>query len=361
MEKLNIGIIGCGIISKIYATNLSQRFEGVRLAAFADLDLEKARARAEAYPGTRVLEVDALLADPEIDIVVNLTVPAAHFTVAKRALEAGKSVYNEKPLTLKREEGKTLLALAAEKGLRVGCAPDTFMGAGLQTCRKLIADGVIGEPVGAQAFMLSRGVEEWHANPEFYYKPGGGPVFDMGPYYITALVALLGPVRRAFGVARKSFDTRLIRSEPYRGQVIDVEIPTHVLSTLEFAGGVPATFAASFDVWGSQVPRIEIFGSEASLSVPDPNHFGGPVLLRRARTKEWEEVSLVPGFAENSRGLGVAEMADAIRAGRRHCADGALAYHVLDVMHAIHDAAAAERWAELESRCEAPGEVPVKL
>lgn len=361
MNEIKVGIVGCGIISRPYSKNLANRFDGISVAAFADLDAAKAGERAKEVEGARAVSVDDLLADPEIDLVVNLTVPAAHHPVAMSALRAGKSVYNEKPFTLSRAEGRELLALAAEKGLRLGCAPDTFLGAGIQTCRKLIMEGVIGEPVGAQAFMLSHGVEAWHANPEFYYKAGGGPLFDMGPYYITALITLLGPARRAFGVARKSFETRLIGSEPKRGQIIEVDIPTHVLSTLEFADGVPATFAASFDVWGSQVPRMEIFGTEATLSVPDPNTFGGPVRLSRAGTKKWEEIPLVEGYCDNARGLGVAEMADAIRAGRPHCAPGELAFHVLDIMHGIHDAAAAGGWVDLESTCVVPGPLPEAL
>ncbi len=354
MKRQGIGIIGCGNISTIYIENLSKRFDSVKLVACADLDLERAKQAAAAAPGVKAMSVEALLADPGIDIVVNLTIPAAHHSVALRVIEAGKSVYNEKPLTLSREEGAELLDRAQANGVRVGCAPDTFLGAGIQTCLKMIEEGVIGRPIGAQAFFLSHGPESWHPSPAFFYQRGGGPVFDMGPYYLTALVALLGPIRRVAGVSRMSFPARTAGHESIRGQTISVEVPTHVHGTLEFESGIPATFAASFDVWGSKTPRIEIFGSEGSISVPDPNTFGGPVRLYRAHGKEWEEVALINGHSENARGLGVADMASAITGGRDHRASGALAFHVLDTMHAIHEAAESENWVTLESTVERP-------
>ncbi|MGI6081598.1 MAG: Gfo/Idh/MocA family protein [Limnochordia bacterium] len=360
MERVKVGIIGCGKISGIYC-QAKQVFEILDIVACADLIPGRAKARAEEYAIPRVCSPEELLSDPEIELVVNLTTPQVHAEVCLAALEAGKHVYVEKPLGIDREEGAKLVATARAKGLRLGAAPDTFLGAGLQTCRKLIDDGWIGQPVAATAFMLSHGHETWHPDPEFYYRRGGGPMFDMGPYYLTALVSLIGPVSRVAGYTRTTFPQRTILSEPKRGQVIDVEVPTHVIGILDFAQGALATIVTSFDVWGGQVPRIEIYGTEGSLSVPDPNTFGGPVLVRRGGSKEWSEMPLVFGYHTNSRGLGVADMAHAIRAGRAHRANEQLAYHVLDVMVSIHDAADTGRRAELESTCQRPAPFPLGL
>ena len=334
-----VGVIGCGNISGIYLTNC-RKLPGLALVACADLDMARARAKAAEH-GIRAATVDELLADPGVDLVINLTIPAVHAEVSMSALAAGKHVYTEKPLATRRTDGAATLALAREKGLRVGGAPDTFLGGGLQTCRKLIDDGVIGEPVAAVAFMTGHGPEGWHPDPEFFYKPGAGPMFDMGPYYLTALISLLGPIARVTGSARISFPERTIGSGPKQGQQIAVETPTHVAGVLDFAGGAVATIITSFDVWAANLPRIEIYGSEGSLSVPDPNTFGGPVRIRLAKDKEWRDVPLTHGYTENSRGLGVADMAGAIREGRPHRASGELAYHVLDVMAAFEEASTA--------------------
>jgi predicted dehydrogenase len=299
-----------------------------------------------------------LLADPAVELVLNLTIPAAHGTVASAALGAGKSVYNEKPLALSREEGQRLLDVARERGLRVGGAPDTFLGAGLQTCRGLVDGGAIGEPVAATAFLLGHGPEGWHPDPAFYYQKGGGPLFDMAPYYLTALIALLGPIRRVTGSARASFPERTIGSQPKAGEKIPVEVATHVAAVLDFAGGAIATLVTSFDVWASNAPKLELYGSTGSLSLPDPNTFGGPVRLRGAADKEWRDVPLTHANATNSRGLGPADMAVALRSGRPHRASGELAFHVLDVMHAIEEASASGRHVEIGSSCERPAPLP---
>jgi predicted dehydrogenase len=283
-----------------------------------------------------------------------LTVPGAHAAIAMKALLAGKSVYNEKPLAIERSEGQALLALAEQSGLRIGCAPDTFLGAGLQTCRRLIDEGAIGRPVAASAFMLGHGPEGWHPDPEFFYKHGAGPLFDMGPYYLTTLIALLGPINRVTSSAQISFPQRIIGSEPKRGQVIEVETPTHISGVLDFAGGAVATLVTSFDVWASTLPRIEIYGSEGTLSCPDPNIFGGPVRLWRTETRQWEDVPLVAGRSEQSRGLGVADMAAAMRAGRPHRASGEMAFHVLDTMHALIEASRTGRHVAVASACVRP-------
>ncbi|MCU0487196.1 MAG: Gfo/Idh/MocA family oxidoreductase, partial [Anaerolineales bacterium] len=247
-----------------------------------------------------------------------------------------------------------MLHLAADKGLRVGCAPDTFLGAGLQTCRKLIDEGAIGDPVGATAFMMRHGPEDWHPSPEFFYQAGGGPLFDVGPYYLTALVSLLGPVQGVSGLARITFPERVIGSLPKRGQKIHVEVPTHVNALLEFASGITGTFITSFDVWHSDLPWIEIYGSQGTLSVPDPNTFGGPVVLRKPHAAAAETIPLLPLREHNSRSLGVADMAAAMREGRPHRANGELAYHVLDIMHTIHRASQERRHLALESTCTRP-------
>jgi len=360
-NPVKIGIIGCGNISGIYF-KAGKTFEILDIAACADIDLARARAKAQEHGVPKACTPEELLADPDIQIVVNLTIPNAHYSVCKAALEAGKHVHVEKPLSITRDEGQALLALAASKRLRVGCAPDTFLGGGLQTCRKLIDDGVIGEPVGATAFMLCHGHESWHPAPEFYYKAGGGPMFDMGPYYLTALVHLIGPIRRIAGSARATFPERTITSQPLHGAKITVDVPTHIAGVMDFANGAVGTITTSFDVWAAGPhPPIEIYGTEGSLQVPDPNGFGGPVRLRRPDDKEWREVELTHGYAQNSRGIGVADMAYAILSGRAHRASGALGYHVLEAMHGFHDASEAGVHYPMKSDVERPAALPTGL
>ncbi len=359
IRPVKVGLVGCGNISSIYFKNCA-RHPSLDLVACADLLPERAQARQAEF-GPRACTVEELLADPEIEIVLNLTIPKAHVEVGLAALEAGKSVYSEKPLGIDRAEGRRLLAKAKEKGLLVGCAPDTFLGGGIQTCRKLIDDGWIGEPVAATGFMLGHGTESWHPDPVFFYKRGAGPMFDMGPYYLTALVNLVGPVRRVTGSARITFPQRVVTSEPKFGTVIDVEVPTHVACVLDFANGAVGTLITSFDVWATDLPRIEIYGTEGSLSVPDPNTFGGPIRIRRAGAKEWSEAPLAYGYAENGRAIGLADMAQALRTGRPHRASGALASHVLDVMEAVHDASREEKHIHLDSGIDRPAPLPLGL
>lgn len=361
MEKVRIGIIGCGFISGIYLKNLTQVFKSTQVVACADQVLDHAVARAAEFGIPKACTVEELLSDPAVDIVVNLTTPAAHTEVNLASLRAGKHVYAEKPLAITRDEGMKVLELARDKGLLVGSAPDTFLGGGLQTCRKLIDDGLIGQPVAATAFMVCHGHESWHPAPEFYYQRGGGPMFDMGPYYLTALISLLGPVKRVTGSARITFPERTITSQPQNGKIIQVEVPTHVTGVLDFESGAVATLITSFDVWHANLPCIELYGSKGSMMVPDPNTFGGPILLREHGDSQWRVIPTAFGYNDNSRGLGVADMAAAIRSGRKHRASGEMAYHVLDMMHGFHESSDQGRHIVPASTCTQPAPLPIGL
>jgi predicted dehydrogenase len=359
-DKVKVGVIGCGTISGIYLEQ-AKTFDILEVKAVADIIPSRAKAKAEEHQIPFVYSDEELMADPEIEIVIDLTPPLVHAEIGLWAVESGKSVYSEKPMTVQRQDAAKILKIASERGLRVGNAPDTFMGAGLQTCRKLIDDGAIGQPIGATAFMLGHGPERWHPDPEFFYKVGGGPMYDMGPYYLTALVSLLGPIKRVTGATRVSFAEREMCSGPKKGSKISVDIPTHVTGLLEFASGPVVTIITSFDVWKSNLPCIEIYGSEGTLSVPDPNTFGGPVILWKPGEKEGKEMPLLPIRDTNSRSLGVADMAHALCSGRAHRANGELAYHVLDTMHTIHDAAEQGKHIEMASTCQRPAPMPLGL
>lgn len=359
-RTVKIGLVGCGNICDIYFTQCAM-LEAVEIVACADLELDRAKDKAKQHGIQRACSTEELLAMDDVEIVLNLTVPQAHMPVSMAALEAGKHVYTEKPLTVALEDGQKLLATAEKKGLRIGSAPDTFMGAGLQTCRKLIDDGWIGQPVSATAFMLCPGHESWHPNPEFFYKTGGGPMFDMGPYYLTALVHLLGPVNNVAGATSMIRKERLITSQPFAGTKIKVDIPTHVVGVMNFASGCISTIMTSFDVWHHRMPCIEIFGTEGTMTVPDPNSFGGPVQVRRARDTEWHTIPLTHSYSNNSRGIGLADMATGIANGRPHRADCQLAYHVLELMHAFHTAADKGQNITMTSAPERPAALPMNL
>lgn len=358
LSPVKVGVIGCGVISGKYF-EMMKRFPILEVAACADALPERAQARAVEFAIPHAYSVDELLADPQIELVVNLTIPAAHAEVSLAALEAGKSVYSEKPLAITREDGQRLLDTARKQGLLLGCAPDTFLGGGLQTCRKLLDDGWIGEPVAAHASMQGHGPERWHPDPFFFYQPGGGPMFDMGPYYLTALVTLLGPVRRVAGLTKTTFPERFATSQSGIYRAIPVNTPTHISGLLEFAGGVAATIITSFDVWGTVQPPLELHGTQGSMRLPDPNFFDGPIWLRRAGEKEWSQAPLIYGYTENSRGLGVADMAAALRLGRAQRVSGALAYHILDVMHSFEDSSRQGSYVTIESACERPAPLPL--
>lgn len=360
MKKMKAGIIGCGNISDIYAA-AGKRFRNLEIVACADLDFGRAHALAEKHGIPRPLRVEQLLADRDVELVINLTIPAVHAEVGLEVLMNGKHLYNEKPLAQKRREAREMIGLAREKDLRVGCAPDTFLGAGLQTCRKLIDEGAIGEPVGGAGFMLSPGVEAWHPNPGFFYKKGAGPLFDMGPYYLTTFTTLFGPVRRVTGSARATFPKRIITSQPLAGQSIDVETPTNIAAVLDFESGPVVTLATSFDVKFHSLPNIEIYGSEGTLSVPDPNTFGGPVRIRRNGENEWSDVPLRSVYSDNSRGLGVSDLISAEQNNREHRANARTAYHVLDIMHSILDSSEEGKHVELVSSMTRPAPLPEGL
>lgn len=356
-QPVNVGIVGCGNISDIYLRNCT-RFPSLRVLACADLVPERAAEQAQKYGVPKACGVEELLADPAIELVINLTIPQAHGALGIAALEAGKSVYNEKPLAVDRESAERMLVLGRANGLLVGGAPDTFLGGGLQTCRRAIDEGLIGEPVAAYAVMQNRGPESWHPNPDFFYQQGAGPLFDMGPYYLTALTSLIGPVRRVTGSARISFPERMITSKPLHGTMIKVNTPTHIAAVLDFASGAVGTLITSFDVLPHRT-GLEIFGTEGTMILPDPNTFGGRVLVHRIGAEDWSEQPILHGHTENSRGIGVADMAQALREGRPHRANGDMAYHVLDIMHAIHEASAEGRHIELRSAMQQPAALPV--
>ncbi len=370
MNTLNVGIIGCGNISGIYLQNIPA-YEGLSLRACADMRPEVAQAQASRY-GIEARSVDDLLASQDIDLVVNLTVPSAHFGVSLAALTAGKHVFSEKPLAVDFDQGRRLVDEAEGRGLHLGCAPDTFLGAGGRLARKLVDDGTVGRILSGTAFLMSHGMEHWHPDPEFFFKPGGGPIFDMAPYYLSALVNLVGPVKRVFAMSSTGFPERTITTEssPRKGERIVVETPTNVMALLEFASGAQVTFCMSWDVWKHGHPAIELYGTEGSLRVPDPNFFGGHVEITE-RSGDWRAVDSSemplgapnwrsPNWAPdapsraNYRALGLADLASAVLHGTPHRSSGRLGLHVLEVMHSILEGAATGQPRAITTSLERP-------
>ncbi|MCY3831602.1 MAG: Gfo/Idh/MocA family oxidoreductase [Chloroflexi bacterium] len=358
MQTLNVGIIGTGNIAPAYIKGCAP-FDVINITACADILADRAQAFAAEH-GLVAYSVVDLLARDDIDIVVNLTLPATHAEVSLQIIEAGKHAYCEKPLAINRADGESVIRAAKAAGLRMGCAPDTFLGGGGQTARKAIDDGLIGQPIAATATWLSHGHESWHPNAGFYYLEGGGPMLDMGPYYVTALINLMGPVARVSGAARMTFAERIATSEALMGQRLPVEVNTHVAGTLEFESGAIATVIMSFDVWGHNLPLIEIHGSEGSLSVPDPNRFDGAVSLVKGGTRDWVDFPLTHS-TNIGRGAGVADMATAIQSGRPHRASGDLALHALDIMLALEESSELGRHIEIKSTVEQPLALPAGL
>lgn len=351
MSPTNVGIIGIGAISQQYLTTLD-RIDNLNLVAVADLDQARAEAAAEAHPGVRALTVDDLLADASIDAVLNLTIPAAHAEVALKIIAAGKDVYLEKPLAATTQEAQQILDAAAAAGVRVGCAPDTVLGTGTQTARKAIDDGLIGRPIAATATMVTPGHERWHPQPDFYYVPGGGPLLDMGPYYVTSLVTLLGPVASVVGAASRSRDSRTINQGPRAGETIPVTIDTHVTGVLVHESGALSTLVMSFDAVATTAANIEVHGEQGSLVVPDPNRFDGDVRLRALGSTEWETLPSSAGYPDGGRGIGLSDLAS--NPGAEPRAGGALGFHVLDVMESLLTAAHEGRSVTVESTCPRP-------
>jgi predicted dehydrogenase len=364
-----IGIIGCGDISGSYFLGAA-RSELIRVEACADLRAEVAEAKAREH-GTEAASVDALLADPVIEIVINLTVPLAHAAISRQIIDAGKHVYSEKPLAARFDEAAPVMAAAAAKGVRVGCAPDTFLGAAHQACRRAVDAGRIGRPIAGAAAMISHGMEHWHPNPEFFFKPGAGPMLDVGPYYVTQLVNLLGPVARVTAETSRGFASRIVSSEPRAGQVIEVEVPTTVNGVLSFESGANVALTTTWDVWKHRRLPFEIYGTEGSLLVPDPNFFGGEPRLSE-RDSEWQPLDIsahpfrIPNRTLRSgakvadyRIIGLLDMAAAIRQGRPHRAGGELALHVLEVLDAFGRSSAEGRHVTIQTPCQRPEPLPI--
>lgn len=350
--KVGVGIIGCGNISTQYL-NGAKDFDILDIRAVADMRPEAAAARAEEF-GTKALSVDEMLAAPDIDIIVNLTIPRAHVEVGLRVLDAGKHLYAEKPLGVNLEEGQKLIAAAEQANLRVGSAPDTFLGGGHQVCRKIVDSGFLGMLVGGTATLMVPGHERWHPDPAFYYDIGGGPVLDMAPYYLTDLIQMLGPVSEVVGFSSRLREERVITSEPKNGEMMPVKVDTHVTGLLRFANGAIVQTVFSFDVAGHRHTPIELYGTEGSLSVPDPNWFGGEV-RQLEKGGEWRDVVVDAPYADgNYRSIGLADMAYAIRNNRPHRASGELALHVLEVMEAFETSNATRSVVEIASTVARP-------
>jgi predicted dehydrogenase len=364
MEALRAGIVGCGNISDTYLSR-ARDFAAIEVVACADLDAGLARTQAEKY-GVRALAPEELLAEDAIELVINLTPPLAHAEISSNALAAGKHVYSEKPLGVTLAEARALVAQAKGSGRRVGCAPDTFLGGGHQLSRELLDQGVIGRPIAGTARVMTRGMEAWHPNPSFFFKRGGGPVLDVGPYYATALVNLLGPVEAVAAMAGCGFEERVVGSEARRGERIAVEVATHVEGVLRFVSGTLVSFTATWDVHPVERYRLELFGTEGTMRMPDPNFFGGEVLLSHDGLKWDRQDSSQRPYARPNRKLrtgamvadyriiGVVDMAEAIRESRPQRAPEGLALHVLEVLEGLGRAALEHREVAIESRCERP-------
>lgn len=359
MDKLGIGIIGCGNISAAYL-RLGPLFRALDMRAVADIDPDRAAARAEEF-GVRAETVDGLLAADDIDVIVNLTIPAVHYSVSRSILEAGKHAYSEKPLVLTLEEGEDLRQLAASKGLRVGSAPDTFLGGAHQAVRAALDAGQIGEVIGGTAHVMSHGMEAWHPDPDFFFQPGAGPVLDVGPYYVTNLIQLIGPVKRVGAMASATFPTRTIGSGPRAGETVPVDTPTNIHALLEFANGAIVTLGASWDVWDHGHANMELYGANGSVFVPDPNFFGGEARMTAADgTKSMLDQGTHPFSVVNDRGhanyrcAGLADMAQGIAEGRKHRCDIDLAVHGIEVMTGILQAADMGRFVEMTTSCDRP-------
>lgn len=382
MKKVKVGLIGCGVISNIYLLNITKFFRKLEVLACADICAEKAQQTAEKYGIPKVCTVEEMFDDDEIEIILNLTIPQVHYEINKKAILKSKHIYCEKPLAVTYEEAQELVGLAKEKQVMLGCAPDSFLGSALQTCRKLIDDGWIGTPIGATANMMNHGVETWHSSPDSYYKQGGGPMMDMGPYYLTALVSLLGPVEESVCFSKKGFDQRRIYSKPRRGELLGVEVPTYYTGILKFKNKVIANINMSFDTWLSNLPKMELYGTEGTISIPDPNQFSGSIKIIRSedlideidgignseatgklsRPEMWDKFREIPHVYrqpdKNMRGIGLLDMACAIENKRENRASAELACHVTEILCGM-DAEGEVR--HMRTACKRPAPIPIGL
>lgn len=359
---MRVGVVGCGKISEVYLKNLTRSSE-VEVVACSDIVVERAQERAQEFGVSKACTNAELMADPEVELVVNLTVPLAHAEVTLAAVAARKHVVSEKPLATTMGDARRIRDAARARGVVVGCAPDTFLGPGFQTSLALLREGRVGEPLAATAFMVRRGPETWHANPVIFYSPGAGPLLDVGVYYVTHLVALLGPVRRVAGMGRILYPELRPAEGPRAGDVIPVTTPTFVTGVLEFASGAQAVLLTSFGIPGDELPHMRLYCTHGILGVPDPNTFAGPVVVRGNEVdSSWREEPLLFETTEvraDSRGIGVIEAVRAIRSGREPRASLQLSYHVLEVMLAILESSETGRHVTLESTCDPPEPLPV--
>ena len=353
MKKYKVGVIGCGSIAGNYLDHAKRVFSDYfEVTAVGDIVEEKAAGRAAKYGIGKYGSPDLIYNDPDIDIILNLTVPAAHAGVTLRGLKAGKHVYTEKPLACSREDMRTILRTAEECGKRIGCAPDSFMSAPSQTAKKALEDDWIGEPIGVNAICAMRGNEYWRPDSDFFYKEGAGPMMDMAPYYLNLLVTMLGPVSSVSAAGKITWPQRTIKVAPRRGEKIDVEVPTYVSSTLTFSNGTIATFVNSFDIWATKQPHIEIYGEKGTLVIPDPNRYTGDVYLKRFTDSDWRTLPQFVEYSEYGRGIGIVDMIRAIEDGRPHKADGKLGYHVTDVIFSMDEAIRTGMTVGIESTAE---------
>ncbi len=368
-KKMGVGVIGCGNISAAYF-RLAPLFRGIEMRACADINVEASKARAAEF-GVRAETIDGLLAADDIDIIVNLTVPAAHYEVSKQILDAGKHVYSEKPFVLSVAEGLDLKKRAEKKGLRVGSAPDTFLGGAHQLARAIVDSGKLGRITSGTCHVMNHGMEHWHPNPDFFFQPGGGPILDLGPYYLANLIQLIGPVKQVAALTTVPFKERTISSKPRFGEKVPVNTPTTIHALLEFANGAAVSLNASWDVWQHGHAPMELFGDEGTIYVPDPNFFGGNVRYTQKadpvkKLPKWDHPFAVPnqqhsqGMMANYRAAGLADMAIAIGEGRPHRCSMELALHAVDVMTGMLKSGESGKFVAMKTTCERPEALGVR-
>lgn len=354
MKKVNVGIVGCGNICDIYLKNLTKLFKNVEVVSLSNRTMSKAIAKAKEYGIAKVQTFEEMITDDSIQLIINLTTPKAHYELNKKALNSLKHVYCEKPLSLSFGESKELLDIAKKNGVLIGSAPDTFLGASYRTARRLIDEGQIGTITSAYSFDVCHGHENWHPSPSFFYEVGGGPMYDRGPYNLSVLIDLIGPADYVAGMTGKAFKNRVVTSEPLKGSTVPVKIPTHVNALVHFANGALCTMSTSFDVWESKLPFTEIHGTKGSLLLPIPIDFGGDVFIKKEGSDSFEKVDTGTLYQENSRGLGVSDMARCILDGGSFRCDASTAVHAIEIMEKIHQSSHEKTFKMLESTCNRP-------